>query len=279
MLLSTQTTVLIREFGYAEAIRRVARAGFDAFDLSMGSKMRDDDEDALNQDNYREYAQGLRRTADECGIFCNQAHAPFSEKFGLDAAYDQKLYDRIVRAMEIASIVGAKNIVVHPYKHLNGLDEQKQKEMNHRFFLILLPLCEKFGIHIAIENISSTYSAALLCDMIDKLNSPWIVACMDIGHAVFLGQHPVDMVHALGKERLKALHVHDNDGKKDLHTLPFLQSIGFEPFMRALADIGYTGEVTLEADKFLWNIPAPLLQDALHYMCKTGRYLISLAGQ
>lgn len=41
----------------------------------------------------------------------------------------------------------------------------------------------------------------------------------------------------------------------------------------ALAEIGYEGELTLEADNFHGRIPAGLLQPTLNYMASVARYL------
>ena len=76
MMVSTQTDYLASRFGDAQAIRMLADAGFDAFDLSLFRMMHDPNYE-MNGHEYREKAAYLRRVADECGILCNQAHAPF----------------------------------------------------------------------------------------------------------------------------------------------------------------------------------------------------------
>ena len=53
------------------------------------------------------------------------------------------------------------------------------------------------------------------------------------------------MVYALG-DRLQALHIHDNDKRLDSHEIPFSMKIDFPPIIKALHDIGYKGEFTLE---------------------------------
>ena len=63
------------------------------------------------------------------------------------------------------------------------------------------------------------------------------------------------MIRALGGKRVKALHVHDNDLVRDVHTLPFTRKIDWDEVMTALKDIGYDGELTFEADTFLSQFP------------------------
>ncbi|MBQ8005797.1 MAG: hypothetical protein IJ303_05755 [Clostridia bacterium] len=45
------------------------------------------------------------------------------------------------------------------------------------------------------------------------------------------------MIDVLGKDRLKALHVHDVDGHSDLHTLPFFSKIDWNSILKALRGI------------------------------------------
>ena len=47
-------------------------------------------------------------------------------------------------------------------------------------------------------------------------------------------------------EYLAALHVHDNDGKRDLHWLPYAGVIDWAAFSRALHEIGFAGALSLE---------------------------------
>ena len=85
-----------------------------------------------------------------------------------------------------------------------------------------------------------------------------------------------EFIRALGNKRLKCLHVHDVDGTNDSHTLPYFGVVQWEKVMKALAEIGYTGDLTFEADEFLRNVPTELYSDAEAFMAKTGRQLISI---
>ena len=52
----------------------------------------------------------------------------------------------------------------------------------------------------------------------------------------------------LGKygERLKALHIHDNDGNSDQHAIPFDGNIDMDRFVSKLKELEYYGMITLE---------------------------------
>lgn len=290
MILSTQTDFLGRAYGEPQAIRMLAEAGFDAFDFSF-FPMFDNPEYPMNGENFRDYAKSLRAVADEAGIPCNQAHAPFASGTGKEED-DERRFRAIVRSMEAASILGAKVIVVHPKHHLPYMTHAAElKQMNIEFYRRLAPYCEKFGIKAACENmwqrnpvtdriIDSTCSRpGEFCDYIDEVGSPWVVGCLDVGHVALTDEDLGGFVRAMGPKRLQALHVHDNDFLEDSHTMPFTMKIDFSALVTALAEIGYEGDFTLEADHFLEKFPLPLVPEALKLLYKTGRFLADQAGK
>ncbi len=287
MILSTNTNILAEKFGHKKTIEMIADAGFDAYDMSFFG-YHNVDENPFYGKGYIEYAKDLRAFADAKGVKCNQAHAPFGSSFG-DPQQDADRFDLIVRAMECASILGASDIVVHPCQHLPYAvkgNPEILKSMNMDFYKRLLPYAEKFDIRIACENMwqtdsrfgkivhSTCASPAEFVDYLDSIASPYLIACLDVGHAALVDEKLDDMIYALGHDRLKALHVHDVDGRSDLHTLPYLSKIDWNTVLGALKGINYDGDFTFEAANFLTGMPDALLPAALRFMCETGRVMI-----
>lgn len=284
MILSTQTDVLGRLYGDAEAIRMLAKAGFDAYDFSFFLMFEKADY-PMNGPDFRDYAKSLRAVADECGISCNQAHAPFASSTG-DPADDERRFKAIVQSMEAASILGAKIIIVHPKHHLPYVTQPAElKRLNVEFYKRLAPYCQQFGIKVACENMWQRNKAAHriidsvcsrpaeFCEYLDEVDSPWVVACLDVGHVALTDEDMATTIRTLGPDRLQALHVHDNNLCEDSHTMPYMLKIDFDALTSALKEIGYRGDFTLEADNFLKSFPEPLVPDALTLLYKTGRYL------
>lgn len=283
MKISTQTEVMFRRFGDAEGIRLLAEAGWDALDYSMFDI--NPATSVLTRSDYREYARSLREKAESYGLRFNQAHAPFpSYRHGNDE-YNTMIFDLIVRSMEIASILGAEIIIVHPITHGSTYDERKA--INMVFYNRLKPYCEKFGITVALENMwghadghvtpAACSTEAEFVDYIDSLDEKCFCACLDIGHGEMKGSgafSSVSMIRALGGKRLRSLHVHDNDKIGDLHTLPFTRSIRWQEIVDALIEIDYPGVFTFEADNFIAGFPAELSLEASKLMAAVGRYLV-----
>ena len=291
MKISTNTSFAPAMSTLAEAIPLIRNAGFDCFDLSLFGMVHDDDE--FNGPDCIAKAKELRKIADACGISCNQSHAPYPTSHSNDTPEhilaNEKIPDRLHRSLEIAAIVGAKTIVVHPNQHLHwNTHREELAEQNRVFYASLLPYCREYGIRVAVENMwqYNRYGKTIVdsacarpeefVSYMEMLDPEWFVACLDIGHCVLTDHAPADMIRALGHRYLHALHVHDNDGLGDLHTLPFQPKhakVDWASVTDALAEIDYDGELTLETDYFLQNIPRELLPATLRYMAEVARYL------
>ncbi len=285
MLLSTQTEDLLKMFGFEKAVTILKNAGYDAYDMSLFQMFTDAENCPLNKENYRERAKEMRSFADSIGLPCNQAHAPFHTSAGDEK--DEWRFESIVRSMEIAAILGAKCIVVHPKQHLDYMSKKQELwDMNIAFYNRLIPYCEQFGIKVALENMwhynhKSEHIADSVCSRpeeflayLETLNSPWLVACLDIGHAALTDEDIPTFIRTLGKKHLQALHVHDVDFKKDRHTLPYTMDIEWAPVLDALAEIGYEGDLTFEADVFIRKLPQPLVETGVKFMADVGRYMV-----
>lgn len=285
MLLSNLTQWVGSKLSAKEAVTINAEAGFDAYDISLFQLTRDENYE-FNQPDYIERAKELRSYADSLGIVCNQSHAPYPSSTGKEEE-DKVIFEKIVRAMEIASILGAKIIVVHPKQHLCYPDHPEELfRINVEFYKSLIPYCEKFKIKVAAENMwqwnngykapsDSTCSRAWEFNKyIDAVDSEWIVGCLDIGHASLMNADIPDFIRQMGNKRLQALHVHDTDYKADKHTLPFMEKIDFIAMCKALAEIDYQGDFTYEADNFYRGKPEALYPATTKYMCEVGRYLV-----
>lgn len=264
MKISTSTQPFDRLGSIEGVISALKEAGFDAYDYSMfydGCR----NTSILFFDNWKERAIALRKFADEIGIACNQSHAPFPSWKKGEEEYNQKTFTDIVKAIEITGILGGKVCVVHPWNDANA-------EENAAFYNRLLPVAKRCNVKIGVENMWNwnwgvdTHASAAACSHHDDflrhmelLDKDWFVANVDIGHAEMEGLNTsaVEMLHAL-KDRVQALHIHDNDKHGDTHALPFTMQIDFRKICQALRDIGYQGDVTLEVASFARQINMPL---------------------
>lgn len=286
MKLSMEGFVPCAKLGYREGMKSIKDAGFDCVDMSyywLG-----EDAPALN-DGYREFAIDLRSYLDEIGLECNQAHAPFDFAYGMEQSESEPTYLAILRSIESAAILGAKQIVIHsinPHKELVAGDYTCW-DYNLEFYKKLLPVCEKHGIRLAVENLfirdrkrgrfgSRFNDPRELCDFLLELDSPYATACVDVGHAALVGWEPENFIAGMDKELLGAFHIQDGDYLDDRHTLPYLGSYNWRGIADAIKAKEYRGELTLEIWKFLKDMPPELIGDALQLVSRVGRQLISM---
>ena len=287
MLLSSSHSQFVRKMPTEDAICLMADAGFDAIDFSFHVKPEYYDESTDGEAGKEKFLR-WKALADSKGIVFNQAHAPEGSSFR-DMEKTVRRFHDIRRAIRNASYLGIPNIVVHPVQHLQYCEEgvpEQLFEWNMQFYNALKPYCEEYGVRVCVENMwqqpgglkidhSTCSRPEEFVRYVDTLNSQWFVACLDIGHAPIVGVDPCELIRALGKDRLKALHVHDVDGKDDLHTLPYFSKINWDRVCAALKEIGYEGDLTFEAGNFVNPLPTELCRPAADMMVAVGRHLIS----
>lgn len=261
-------------FGMKNTFDVFANAGIEGIDFN--NDVAEYCTDEHGESFYRELAE----YAASRGIKICQAHAPFPSSY-VDEEKSAKRFDEIVMGMKNAAYLGAPMIVVHPCTHLDYSVEGNPEilfEYNLDFYRKLIPYAEEFGIKIAIENIdrmSVTSTPERLNRLYDTLNNPVFTVCFDVGHCLFQGVDPAEAIRTIGDRLVNGCtHVHDNCGDRDEHTLPFYGKVDWESVMKALADIGYKGDLNYEASGFIANVPRKLYCDGLAYMAKVGHYLI-----
>ena len=288
MRLSSAVGTILFRFSVEKTFEIFKDAGFEALDISFFNK--EEYTDGLEKfyplgDDYLQRARQQRALLDEMGLVCNQTHAPYGLES--DDLLDEENYHfkELVRSLEASAILGAPHTVIHPLKP-QSIDQVY--DCNIKMFKALIPYCEKFGIKIALETCHLRYNvngksqvyfdcAEKYYGIIKAVNSPYIVACIDIGHtAGGISDYPEKFIADMEKGVLQGLHVQDCDYMHDNHTTPFFGYLNWERIMKSLSDIDYTGDLTFEDVNFDTHFPDELVVSAVKYRAAVGRYLIKL---
>ena len=281
MILS-QTINCVLRFGSVNAIKMIADAGFDAIDYEMDDAFKN--KSITTDDERKKYVKSLLEEAKRNNVYFNQAHA-----ITYIPADDPEDSHRLVKetnkkVIEIASLMDIKTLVVHPASFGGYVgNEEYVFERNMKYFKELLPFAEEYGVKLACENMwcndkRKKVSIGSVCGnpyehcyYVDAMNSDMFVACLDVGHSSLAGREAQDCIRVLG-DRLQALHIHDNDYLDDMHTLPGLSEMNWDEITKALADIDYKGDFTLETDHFFDSLD--IIDEAV-----TGMKLAELIGR
>lgn len=236
-------------FGDEKAFELLSKAGFDAVDYGYY-----EDESVLSGEGYIERAKEQRRLLDKYSLICGQTHAPFLFKYGDPVNMSCESYAKTVRSIETSAILGAPNVVVHS---ISVPDDVDVFEYNVKYYKSFIPICEKCGIGISVENLfgekEGRYFKGRFADadellaLLNALDSPCFNICIDVGHAFITGRKPEDVIRGLSGNVLKTLHIHDNDSSDDSHLIAGRGNIDWEEVCRALAKVGYSGTFNSEA--------------------------------
>lgn len=267
MYISTTTNYFKKLGDYKRRVAFMKECGFDAYDFTMEADyyetMPFGKEDYIqNAKAFREYGEGL-------GIVCHQTHAPFPTAKVDDEAFNKEMFAKIVHAIEISGVLGAKVCVVHP-------SVEHTIEENIRLYKALEPYARKAGVKIGVENMTRdtgshhTHIKAIL----DGLPNDVFVFCLDTGHAEMAQNKTsaVEMVRTMGS-RLEAVHLHDCDQIRDNHGLPFTYKIDFDAVIEEMRKVGYQGDVMLETGSFFMRVPVELLQAYTKLAAQVAAYI------
>ena len=279
MIFATQTQMTADRFGLVKGTEMLCQAGYPAIDFSI-SFVKEEKDLPSDAD-----LAAMKETAARYGAFFNQAHAPFGYQL-----FTTKIMPFLPKIFAAAAKVGARQMVIHPLQPGRYYGREKEIfDLNADFYRGLAPLAKEYGVKVAIENMWQYNPVSHeivddicadpreLADLYDAVDDPDnFTVCLDIGHVPLCNREPEDAVRILGHDRLGALHVHDVDYVNDLHTLPGMGKINWDTVCRALGEIDYKGEFTLEADMFLCRFEDEFFPTALRFMADRARFLAEL---
>ena len=240
-----------------------------------------------------EFFKPLKEASEETGVIISQMHAPFPVWFNDNPQLNEHMRMVLDKCFAICEYIGCPAIVVHP---VLGEDHDSEIAANMALYRSLIPLIKKYtGVKICLENLFQTVAKRVingrfsipseLCAAIDTLNAEaggdFFGCCLDVGHANLTKASLKDFVKQLA-HRLTILHIHDNNGEYDQHTIPYAcLSVGSTPtcdwdgFVDGLKDIGYTGVLSFETFRIYHVLPASVIPEALRLISAIGREWVS----
>ena len=238
---------------HAAAFERMKQHGYDCTDYQY---LVDTENEVFAQDaaGFERTLLGVRQDAQNAGIEIYQAHGPWRwppQDFTPEERAER--FEKMSRAILGCEILGCPNFIIHPIMPFGDWQDpepEKLWEMNLEFFSRLCEVAKAHGRVICFENMPMTAlslsTPEQILRFIKEINSPYMRMCLDTGHCSVFGLSPADAVRMIGKEYLRSLHVHDNDGRADRHMLPGQGVIDWEDFARALAEIDCQCPVSIE---------------------------------
>lgn len=302
--IGVQSKNIVYDKNPSEGFNSMKKAGFSCCDFSLNSYLLNTDlyQFEVNDffDKTREELEGFfspyKEAAGKAGIRINQMHMPYPNYIpnGAKELNDYLLHVVAPKSMEICAFFKCPYIVVHGFKLAKKLgSEEAEWEKTEGFLDSLAPMAKELGIIICIENLYSNIGKHILegpcCDVrkaverIDRMNEKYgaevLGFCFDTGHANLVGLDFEDVIVTLGN-RLKVLHIHDNDGIGDLHQIPYTftrtrentSSTDWEGFIQGLKRIQFKGVLSFETAPVLKAFPEGMKEEVLRFIAEIGKY-------
>ncbi len=156
----------------------------------------------------------------------------------------------IAATLKVAATVPFTYLVVH----LGIPDGQtvpsndNQPDAARRSVEEIVALASGVNVRVALEVMPNKLSSAgAICYLIEEqLDGVDVGICLDYGHANLTGDLS-DAIESVGGH-LWTTHVHDNDGRKDDHRVPFAGRIDWDAAIMETQKIGYDGVLMFEVE-------------------------------
>lgn len=223
-----------------------------------------------------EEGRALKEYAAKKGLTFLQGHLDLS----LDLCRD---VEALKRWLDLFCALGIRAAVLHA----NGAEDLPYEDQLKVRAAALRQLSDHIAgrdITICVENLFSidmVRTADSILELVDAAGGRQLGVCMDIGHLHRARSHgKTDQTFrqfiTKAGSRLKALHVHTNNGDLDDHLLPFsgMNGLDWKQTMTALRDIGYQDLFNMELNGEA-EAPLAVRRMKLRYAKQLAEYLLS----
>jgi sugar phosphate isomerase/epimerase len=196
--------------------------------------------------------QRIRTMAREANWFIS-VHGPYTNIGALLARRWRNALDEHLRALEVAQILEAKTYTIHPgwveRKWSTPELLQRCQENTARALNELVSNADEIAIclenqHPASDKEKAGITPVQLHSIVHDL--PQVYFTFDVGHAQLYNKDPVGFLFALGPERVRLAHLHDNTGEDDTHLPPGLGNVNWSAFLKLYQEREYKFPLFLE---------------------------------
>lgn len=196
---------------------------------------------------------------------------------------DDTALEELFRWIDMYEEIGIKNMVLHcDNLSETNLSREEKIEKNIEKLQILAEYIKNKEITVCLENLRPRSpeetelvdrSAADLLYIIERIGSSKFGICLDTGHLNLTDKNQREFILKAG-DKLKALHITDNDGNTDQHLMPFNRgTVDFPEIIKALKEIKYNGIFNLEIPGER-SIPLELRDAKIEYIKAFYQYLM-----
>jgi len=219
----------------------------------------------MKEDEFVCYLASIKKAADAAGLSFSQTHALWD--IDVEENDRENLFSYYKKSLYGCYLLGCPYLVLHPISPKTwreDFDIDDMKKATTQLIKYLIPFCEKYGVSLAIENLpfaKDFYSPIGTYNFIKELNSDYVFMCLDTGHFnMFRDLDKYQTILSIG-DKLRVLHIHDNNSYTDSHNFPYMGSFDWDTFAIGLSEIKFSGVLSLETKPPLKLIGTKLYDD------------------
>ena len=298
MKITVQPGDIVKLFGIEKSYAMIGNAGFDGIDMNLNHSW--NNEEVKNRHlgycvfeedmeiilkHYEKELEAIKKN----GLKIFQAHAPFPsyvDGFPELSLRVPKIYNNCIRFCKEA---GIPYLVIHGISRLYDGSDMTRSEMiqkNIELYSSMISTLKETGVTVLLENLfwcynEKSYDATCAdpkeaVEIIDKLNliagADCFGLCFDAGHNNLLKWDIESYIRLLGN-RIKALHLHDNDGNGDWHMIPCTGTVRWDKLCSLLCETGYSGTINFETFSYydLRRVMPEAVPAILKYLVTIGK--------
>lgn len=248
----------------------LASFGYDVIDVGLYRVIYHDDpyphNPLLDDENFERALDERIEACERLGLNIGTTHLPYRFAYEDPSSPNYDYYHEMTcRSLRASEYMGAEWAVLH----INDPDATVA------YVKRLFADTGVKRVGIAIENLADRpIDELILAHDTLKAEGYRVGICFDTGHCninQYYNEDVAQTVIRLGS-RIKMLHVHDNMRNTDRHIAPYLGCIKWGGVMKALAEIGYEGDLNLELQPE--KIPGGARKEYEAYCVAIGRVLI-----
>ncbi|MGA3405017.1 MAG: sugar phosphate isomerase/epimerase family protein [Candidatus Bathyarchaeia archaeon] len=237
-------------YSFDEAIRRIAWLGYGAVEI-WGCRPH-----AYTRDMDKETMKDRKKSIAQAGLEVpcltpDQMYpVPYVNPASMYEKQRTESIEFLKASIDCAAQFGAPMMSMGPGKRYYDQSLQNAWELLVEAFGECADHAKSLGLKICAEPLPPIESNLVntLQDFLElshDVNATNLGCLLDMGHMNVLHEDGVDYVRTLG-EKLYHVHVNDNNGVVDQGLIPGQGVLDYQPFIRALREIGYKGYLSLE---------------------------------
>lgn len=198
---------------------------------------------------YSKYeVEAINRWMKEYGLAVLNIHASRGQEkdWGSPREYARLSGVELVQnRIQMAADLHSDVVILHipPPPEGDGSPDGKFASQLFRSMDVLTEFGHARGVRIALENMADD-GYVLIDALLSRYGADVLGFCYDSGHAN-MGPDGLGELER-HKERLIAVHLHDNDGKNDQHKIPFTGTIDWMRLMQIISASPYDAGINLE---------------------------------